>query len=222
LQKRVDGIIATGSIGDAQRLSSVSAAVIVIGRHDLPHPAVRVDNVAAAREAARHLIDRGHRRIGVVSFGPDATSGIDRLSGLRAELRQHGLRLDKGLIAAGNFSEESGYRAAMTLLSRNDPPTAVLAMNDRMAIGAMAAAADLGIRIPRDLAVVGFDDIPAASYMRPSLSSVAHPAHAMGVAAMIAMFDLLAGKPVPPTTWIPTALVVRESSGPARPKRRTQ
>jgi LacI family transcriptional regulator len=212
LQKRVDGIIITGEVGDAAKLASLGANVVVIGRHDLPYPAIRIDNVAAARQATKHLIENGHRRIGVIAFPAATTSGIDRLAGFRAELKKNRIAYDPDLTIAGDFGEESGYRAARAFLSLPSPPTAILAFNDRMAIGVIAAASDMSVSIPNQLAVVGFDDIPTASFVRPALTSVTLPAHALGIAAMEAMLELLNGQAPEPVTWIPTTLETRESS----------
>jgi DNA-binding LacI/PurR family transcriptional regulator len=220
LQKRADGIIFAGGGTDfspvSQPLLDFDVEVAVIGRHNLPFPSVQIYNVAAAREATTHLVELGHRRIAFISGPLNLTSVQDRLAGYRLGLEERGIGRDDRLVREGDFQSESGYAAALSLLQGEPRPTAIFAANDRMAIGVMAAAADLGLKVPDDISVVGFDDITMASYMRPTLTTVAIPGYEVGASAMRLMLRLFAGEECSRVTWLPTNLVVRDSSGPPR------
>ncbi len=218
LQKRADGIIIAGGGTDftqvSQALWDFETKVALIGRHNLPFPSVQIDNFQAAYEATSHLVELGHRRIAFISGPVNLTSAQDRLAGYRSLLVQQGIGQDDRLIREGNFGADCGYSTALSLLQGNPIPTAIFAANDRMAVGALAAANDLGLHVPNDLAVVGFDDTIVASQIRPSLTTVAVPAYEIGTSVMRLMLKLLADEEFPQTVWLPTKLVIRQSSGP--------
>src|SRR5512142_3185933 len=186
-EKQTDGYIFAGGgleEGGEPLLSEKDhGRVVLVGRHRWPFPSVQVDNVAAACEATSHLIRLGHRRIAFISGPRNLTSARDRLAGYRRALREADLEADEPLVVEGDFQSEGGYEGAASLLRRGDGPTAIFAANDRMAIAAMAAAFDLGLRVPYDLAVVGFDDTPSAQYVRPALTTVALPSYEIGSSA---------------------------------------
>lgn len=215
-EKQVDGVIfAGGGLEEGEEaLPGMEGRAVLIGRHSWPFPSVQVDNVGAAREATLHLIDLGHRRIGFIAGPSNLTSARDRLKGHLAAMETvDGDSFGGALVLDGNFRSEDGYRAATELLGRPAAPTAIFAANDRMAIAAMAAAFDLGLKVPDDLAVVGFDDTPTARYVRPALTTVALPSYEMGAEAARLLLKLLPGETVEGTTWLATKLVVRQSSG---------
>lgn len=218
LQKRADGIIIAGggtqSVQVSQVLSDFDVCVALVGRHNLPFPSVQVDNFEAARGATVHLLELGHRGISFLSGPPRLTSVQDRLAGYRAALKEHGIESDDKLYHEGDFGAESGYEGAKAILQGGDRPTAIFASNDRMAVGALAAAADLGLNVPEDVSVIGFDDTVLASQIRPALTTVAVPAYDMGATTMQLLLKLLAGEECPQTVWLPTRLVIRQSSGP--------
>jgi len=218
LQKRADGIIIAGGGTDLTQISQGTlrsdTKIALVGKHHLPFPSVQVDNFGAAREITSHLLHLGHRHIAFISGPPNLTSVQDRLAGYKASLEERGISEDNRLICEGDFGAESGYSATLSLLRGEPTPTAIFAANDRMAISAMAAAADVGLRVPNDLTVVGFDDIITASLVRPSLTTVALPAYEIGASAMRLMLRLLEGEECPKTVWLPTQLVIRQSSGP--------
>jgi LacI family transcriptional regulator len=218
LQKRADGIIIAGGGTDLAQVSEAALGfdtkIALVGRHNLPFPSVQVDNFSAAREATSHLLNLGHRHIAFISGPPSLTSVQDRLSGYKASLEERRISEDDSLICDGDFEAESGYSATLSLLQEEPRPTAIFAANDRMAISAMAAAADLGLHVPDDLTVIGFDDIVTASIVRPALTTVALPAYEMGASAMRLMLRLLEGEECPKIVWLTTELVVRQSSGP--------
>jgi DNA-binding LacI/PurR family transcriptional regulator len=218
LQKRVDGIIVAGGGTDfaqvSQTLTDYDTEVATIGRHSLPFPSVQVDNFRAAQEATSHLIELGHRDIALISGPQPLTSFQDRFSGHMSSLETWGIGRNDRLVREADLGAESGYSAALSLLQGKPTPTAIVSANDRMAIGAMAAAADLGLHVPDDVSIIGFDDIVTASLVRPKLTTVALPAYEMGAAAMRLLRCLLSGEECPRTVWLPTQLVVRQSSGP--------
>jgi LacI family transcriptional regulator len=224
LQKQVDGLILAGGGTDftraAERFARRGTRVVFIGRPGPRWPSVRVPNTEAAVRAVEHLADLGHRRIGFIGGGPGLTSAQDRLEGYRRAVRERGLDDDEALRAAGDFAEASGYRATTDLLALSPPPTAIFAANDRMAIGALAAAHDAGRRVPAELSLVGFDDIPMASYMRPALTTVALPHYEMGASAMRLLLDQVGAGPAdgdgdPPVVRLDAHLVTRDSTAAA-------
>nr|WP_277998746.1 substrate-binding domain-containing protein [Moorella sulfitireducens] len=217
-EKRVDGVIFTGggAVEDASRehfFEHEPLATVVIGRHKTGLPAVQVDNVQAAREAVEHLLHLGHRRIATVTGPAISTTARDRLEGYRRAMAAGGIEIEPGWIIEGDFEFNSGYQAVGRLpISGPRNITAIFAHNDLMAIGVIKALQEQGIRIPQDVAVVGFDNTPFASFITPALSTVAVPVYDLGVTAMKVLAELLAGRKVPPVTTLATHLEVRESS----------
>lgn len=219
-QKRVDGLIFAGGGTQPQaqlrELERVDTPVVVIGRHQLPFPSVRIDNRRAAHEAVAHLIGCGRRRIACLAGPAHLTSVRDRVRGYRDALQAAGLEPVPEWLRYGDFGPESGYREARALLqddTRSDArPDAIFALNDRMAIGVLAAVADLGLRAPEDVSVVGFDDVPMASYLRPSLTTVHVPAYEIGQAATRLLLASIGGEPHPRVVRLEARLIVRHSS----------
>lgn len=220
VKTRVDGIIIAGGSSEG----SISPAlfepyrpeVVVVGRHDLDYPSVQIDNVGAARTVTDHLLDLGHRSIAFVA-GPYASHTVqDRLAGYREALEQRGMRYDEGLVTEGDLQEATGYEAARAMLRRNPRPSALIAANDRMAFGAMAALLDAGLELPRDVSLAGFDDVSLTSFVRPALTTVSVPTYDIGRAAMHLLLDAFDGKRPDEPTMLPTTLMVRGSCGPPR------
>lgn len=176
-------------------------------------PKVRIDNAAAARAMTEHLLALGHRRIGVLT-GPAASPLTrDRLAGHRQALETAGVAHDPALTATGDFSSQSGFDAARTLAAAR--PTALFCFSDEMAIGAMRALRSLGLRVPQDVSVAGFDDIDLARFAEPPLTTIAQPMEELGRAAMAVLLDILnGGLPDLRTQVLPTQLVVRDSTAP--------
>jgi DNA-binding LacI/PurR family transcriptional regulator len=175
---------------------------------------VHADDYGGALLAMHHLLALGHRRIGLITSNPRPFALEERLRGVRDGLSAVGLTLDDALIAVGDFSTASGEAAAQRLLACPQPPTAIFALNDRMAFGVVRAAADRGLRVPDDLSVVGFDDISQAALLTPALTTVRQPGYALGVAAARLLFALLDGAHPAPPEPIPTELVLRGSTAP--------
>jgi LacI family transcriptional regulator len=219
IKSRVDGIVVAGGgwaeVPDRTAvLGTYRTGLVAVGRHDTAHPSVRIDNVAASREATEHLLGLGHRRIAFLGGPVSSTTVQDRARGYRAALKVASRRGFATIVRCGEFTEESGYTMTRELLSVSRPPTALLCANDRIALGAYAAAADTGRRVPDDVSVVGFDDTPIARYVRPTLTTVAIPTYEMGRVAMRLLLAQLQGTGQAELEILPTVLVVRDSTAP--------
>jgi DNA-binding LacI/PurR family transcriptional regulator len=215
--RRVDGLIVSGPRADDAELRGIvrdGFPVILQGSlPGLPVPSVDVDNRTGAASAVAHLVGLGHRRIGLVTNAPlDYTAADDRLAGYRDALRAGGITPADGLIAEGAFDAASGYAAMRHLLRRAPDLTAVFVASDIVAFGALRALREAGRRVPEDVSVVGFDDVPLARHFDPPLTTVRLPARGLGAAAGRALIDRLAGRPVTNRTLLATELVVREST----------
>ncbi len=174
---------------------------------------VRMDNVGGAREAVAYLRRLGHRRIAFVAGPEGGRSNRERLDGYRQGLVANGLGSATELIVQGAGLPEDGPRALATLLALADPPTAVLCYNDLAAIGLLAAAARTGRRVPGELSVVGFDNIPLSAYATPPLTTIEQPTAALGRTAVESCLRALAGGAVADVV-LQGRLIVRESAGP--------
>ncbi len=150
-----------------------------------------LDNASASHDLTRHLLDLGHRHIGFITGLRDLSTASDRLRGYRAALRAAGLPVDPSLIRPGAFKAEMAQRAAQELLKLPRRPTAIMAGNDLMALGVMQAAGDLGLRVPEDLAVVGFDDIEIAAHRQIQLTTMAQQKAEMGRMAVVWMLEII-------------------------------
>ena len=221
-EKSVDGVIFCGGIINGYEtlsiLKELKERVVVVGRHEVDFPAVMVDNMGGATQAVEHLIDLGHRLIGCIG-GPDGSpTAVDRLTGYRNALAQNGIALDERLVKRGTWSPESGYLLARELLAGPERPTAVFSANDQMAFGVIKAAREMGLNVPKDLAVVGFDNVPPGSYFDPPLTTVEIPMYDIGVATMRMLIDLLSGEPFEKLRLFKTKLLVRGSTTGTREK----
>ena len=215
-ERQVDGVIIGGGGVSGQRhfaeLMDRGIPTVSIGRYRAKLPAVRVDNVKGAWEAATHLIRLGHRRIAVLAGPATSTTTADRLAGYRNAFAEHGLRLPASWCVYGDLRPESGFSAAAGFMASHPRPTAILAINDQMAIGAMRALLNRGIRIPEEVSIVGFDNIALASFVTPALTTMALPLGRMGAAAAEALLRVLGGEAKIEEIWFTPELVVRESS----------
>jgi LacI family transcriptional regulator len=184
---------------------------------DFDVTSVGVTNQQGAFDGARHLIELGHRRIGFITGEMDVGCSRDRLIGYQEALRAAGIPLDPALIREGDFLQPRAYTCAQELLSLDEPPTAIFASNDVSAFGAMEAIRDRGLRIPDDVSIIGFDDIPQATQVHPALTTVRQPLAEMGRRAAQLLFTQI-NEPDAPITRLelPTELIIRESAGPIR------
>jgi LacI family transcriptional regulator len=173
-------------------------------------PSVGATNREGARQAMRCLIDLGHRRIGFITGNLDMDCAKERLAGYRESLAERGIPVDDDLIAEGNFHKPLAFQQTRALLALADPPTAIFAANDVSAFGVMDAVRDLGLRVPDDVSVIGFDDIPDARMSAPALTTVRQPMREMGARATRMLLDQIAGKhPDPRRIELSTELIVR-------------
>jgi LacI family transcriptional regulator len=195
--RHVDGIIVlTGRLSDqALKTCAKSIPVVVTGR-SLKAPglyALKFDNFAGARLATHNLIRLGHRHIGFITGEADHPDSMERLEGYRAALEAHGIAYDPALVVAGEYHEVSGMLAVDRLLQSGKIITAIFAANDQMAFGAALGLRRRSLRVPDDVSLVGFDDVPAAQFASPPLSTVHQPAYELGRLAGVSMLQLLAG-----------------------------
>jgi LacI family transcriptional regulator len=193
--QRVSAIVLAGSgYHDAAATRDLNASlrryqdgggrVAVIGRHELIGDAIQPANVDGARDLGGYLVDLGHRTIGVIAGPRGLTTTTDRLTGLRAALKAAKLTLPSQRVVYGDFTRDGGAQAAAELLDAYRAMTAIVAMNDSMAIGALATARARGLAVPGDLSVVGFDDMPIAQDVTPALTTVRLPLVEMGARAL--------------------------------------
>lgn len=171
---------------------------------------VDVDNVAGGRDATQYLIDKGHRRIATITGPHDMPAGIDRLRGYRQAMSGAGLA--EFAVEDGNFTGSGGADAMQRILARGELPDAVFIASDLMASGALTALATAGIRVPQDIAVIGFDDSPVATSTTPQLTTMRQPSLQQGEVMAAVLLELLSGRDPRRVTILDTELVVRESS----------
>ncbi|RYV52137.1 LacI family DNA-binding transcriptional regulator [Pengzhenrongella frigida] len=212
----IDGaLIVTPSVVDADP----GVPLVSIDPHAGPAglPMVDADSLAGAVLATRHLIDLGHRRIGFMAGRPDLESSRLREAGFRQALAEAGLEADPDLIRVADYRRDAARAAATALLTHPDRPTAIFAANDLSAMGTMDVARELGLDLPGDLSIVGFDDIPESIRTTPPLTTVHQPIQEMGAAGITMLIALLEGRPVEQThVRLPTSLVVRGSTAAPR------
>jgi DNA-binding LacI/PurR family transcriptional regulator len=176
---------------------------------------VEINGRDAANRATKHLIDLGHTRIAHISFVPEKHDVVQpRREGYKAALEAAGLAFDPKLVRFGNYSAQSGFDAMKSILQQKPHPSALFAGNDTIALGAMAAIREHGLRIPEDIAVVGFDDIPTAPFMLPALTTIQAPAILQGKTAIDMLLQRMQGKiPAQQRVELESPLVVRDSCG---------
>jgi DNA-binding LacI/PurR family transcriptional regulator len=217
---RADGLVVSGPrVDDPDLRDIVRDGFPVVLQGSLPGldvASVDVDNIAGAKHAVEHLISLGHRRIGCVTNAPLAyTAASERLEGYRAALREAEIEPHPDWVVEAAFDAESGHRAMAALLARAELD-AVFVASDVVAFGALGALRATHRRVPHDISVVGFDDIPLAAFLDPPLTTVRLPAYELGRAVGTALLDRIATPAAPRRTLLPTELVVRESTGPPR------
>ena len=216
---RVEALILTGADRSArtyQQMRRNQVPFVITwkstGREDLP--SISFDNGLAARQALRFLLERGHRRIGLICGRTEVNDRArERRAAYERMLEEHGLRLVPGLIEECDFEFEAGRRAMQTMLCGSPRPTAVFCANDIQAIGAISECREAGIRIPGDMSVIGFDDLPIARFVEPQLTTVRVPAGEMGRLAAESVLQHLIEQKRLESILLPTDLVVRASAG---------
>ncbi len=222
ITKQIDGMLLLGSDlpFDASKEEQRNLPPMVMANEFAPElelPTVHIDNLTAAFEAVHYLLNLGHQRIACIEGPKHMPLCQYRSQGYVQALRRNGISVENALTAQGDFTYESGARAVSELMALPSPPTAIFCHNDIMAIGAMFQAKKMGLRIPQDLSVVGFDDIKASQFTDPPLTTVAQPRFQLGRQAMLLLLEQLQGNPVQNgSLLLDSELVVRQST--AAPK----
>ena len=202
--------------GELQRLAAARIPLVVIDPPGEPGPGIRsvgTTNWQGCLTATRHLIELGHRRIAIIGGPEELWSSRARLAGYRAALEAAGLTAAGELIRRDLFCAEGGRRQARELLALPQPPTAIVAGNDPQAFGVLQALGERGLRAPGDLSVVGFDDVPVASWATPALTTIRQPLAAMAATAFRMLYTR-PGAGEPHHIELATTLVIRDSTGP--------
>jgi LacI family transcriptional regulator len=226
IERSVDAIAVMTSEVDEESLRQAiksGVPIVLMNQRKLSgkYPNVLVEYEAGFHEALDHLLALGHREIGFIAGPQWLNSAQGRKEAFAAALRAHGLHVKNEWIATGDMRVEGGCAAMEKLLSLKQRPTAILASNDLMAVGALQAAHAAKIHVPRELSVIGFDDLPIASMVHPALSTIRHPRREVAARAFECLQQIVQGKEI--TSWPPLQphLLVRDSTAPpTRLKRR--
>jgi LacI family transcriptional regulator len=218
--RRIDGMIIilqlSTSLEAAQQLASSQFPLVLVDmQYDIQANYIAIDNRQGAYCATKHLIELGHRRIGLIS-GPLAQPVAHlRIAGYQDALRAHGLPYNPELVVTGNFEHTGGEVGAVHFLALDDPPTAIFACNDQMAFGTIRTLRRRGVRVPEDMSVIGFDDIAEASISYPPLTTVRQPLYDMGRLAAEYICRVIDGVETERLqTTLMTELIVRQSTAP--------
>jgi len=216
--RRVDGVLVVRTRCHDERVKFLldsQMPLVTYGRvlDDWDYPYVDVDHVAGMCAVIQHFHDLGHRRIACVTGSSDFTFVHYQLQGFRQAMAVYALPVDENLIVEAELTQKGGYGAAQTLLSQSDPPTAIVASSDLMALGVMSAAQDQGLDVGRDIAVAGFDDIPLADTSHPTLTTVRQPAYRLGQLLGQMLVAVACGKPLARRhVLVEPSLVIRQST----------
>lgn len=227
IEHQVDGAILTSSLLDTEgllaRVASDGIPLVMVNRtvEGLRVDSVRMDNAGAGRMVAKHLVELGHRDIAFVGGLAETSTNTERLSGFRSELAALGVELPDEYVTHHAYTRTSGYELTQALLALPRRPTALFCADDLIALGAMDAVLDAGLRIPQDVAVIGVDDVQAASLRQVALTTVRQPAAEMGRRAVQLLLERIHGAPdaEPVDIVLRPRLIVRQTSGPAAPRR---
>ncbi len=220
MRGRVDGLIIMSPQIDAHTLHvniprSLPVVLLNCMVEGSSFDSINIDNFGGAYAMVRHLLDHGHRRIAIIKGTESNYDADQRLYGYRKAMIESGIAGDDLIEVTGDFTEEEGHAAAQRIIAMTVRPTAIFASNDSMAIGAMSALREAGIKVPGDIAVAGFDDIPISKYIRPPLTSVHVSIAELGEHAMQRLLMAIETKNnyVKQHTAIPATIVIRESCG---------
>lgn len=219
LDGRIDGVIFIAPMLNAGPIHSVNERGLpfasICSSPDAPGIHMNADNAQGIRLAVSHLVELGHTRIAHIAGSPHSPDGQIRLESFKRSMEGFGLSVPDGYIEQNSFTRQFGYEAARRILRLRRRPTAIVAANDELAAGVCVAAREMGIDVPKDLSVVGFDDTELASLCYPPLSTIRQPIGDMAAAAIRAVVRLAAGHKDVASDCFPTKLVVRESTAPA-------
>ena len=223
-----DGLIfAGGGLTDSSYLHDLAnllasfknqrVPVVALGHHLIDAPQVTIDNRLAAQEMTEYLIGLGHRRIAFIAGPSVLSTSVIREDGYREALRQHDIPFDPSLVVESNFTYEDGLRLADHFLTFDPLPTAIFGSNDVTTIGCLVGLSQRGIKVPEQISLAGFDDIAAAQYVNPPLTTIRVPMREMGVIGVQQLLAALKSKHQPASPyWLPHELVVRGSTAAPR------
>lgn len=217
-KKQVDGIVFVAAGEQADSLDFLLGRNLPVVMIDRNIPNVEVDAVLTDHQlggwlATHHLIELGHKRIACIAGPSSITPGAERLIGYRKALEEAGIPFDESLIIRGDYHAQSGMDITQSILQMNPRPTAIFALNDLMALGALRAAAEAGYVIPRDLAVVGYDDLEISRFTNPPLTTIAQPKKEIGVQAVHLLVDRMTRKSNTPNRLVlEPELIIRRST----------
>lgn len=218
-EKYVDGIILSSSKlnkDDENNYSKDIPMVFIDRRPDVNITnGVFINNFSGAYTAVKHLIDLGHRNIGCLIGPKNINTSIERLDGYKKALEESGIPINEDFIRFEEYSIEGGYSAAREIL-KDKKITAIFANNDLMAIGVYRAAKEMGYKIPRDISVVGFDDIDTAKVVEPPLTTVKQPTKVLGESSVEMLMEAINGKVEEKIIYLDTELIIRESTSKAQ------
>ncbi|MGE6203893.1 LacI family DNA-binding transcriptional regulator [Guptibacillus hwajinpoensis] len=217
-QKQVDGVILLTTRLDNNVITDIADHYPVVLTSDfiagLNVPTVAIDNISSARNAVEHLLQLGHKRVGMITGPLDIPLSRDRLKGYRQALLENDIGVDGVLIQEGDHKYDSGYNQMNKFLALDNPPTAIFAANDSMAMGAVKAVKAHGLRVPEDIGVVGFDNIQFSNIFEPSLTTVAQPFMEMGQRSMELLLKQINGETFTKNQHVlDTRLIIRDSCG---------
>ncbi len=227
-EKRVDGIILATTAGNLAAIRDIRwrRIPLVLFDRELPRTAidtVKVDGVLGGQLATQHLLQLGHRRIGIIHGPVVRSTGVERLRGYLLALRAAGLRPEPALVREGNFKQDSGRELTRRLLELSPPPTALFCTNNLMTVGAIQTLQERGVRIPADLSLVGYDDMEWWTLTNPPLTTVGQPAYDLGREAMRLLLAQIetGSRRRPQRVTLKPELLTRESCGPPPPATRS-
>lgn len=222
IARQVDGVIFSPTrvkpednqvnLDNIDKLKKHGIAVVAFGSQFKGVSQIYINTYQGALDATRYLISLGHKRIGFID-GLKAGTRKSRRRGYIKALEEFQIEFDPSLVAEGNLEIEDGYSCTLKLLGLKQPPTAILAVNNLMAVGALKAAKDLGLDVPEDLSVIGFDDSMLSKVVDPSLTVIKQPLKEIGEAAVKLLMDQLEGNKIHDTIQLQTRMITRESCG---------
>jgi len=208
----ISHVVAEEVIGSLENLNK---PMVLMGRDNKNDQlaSVDMDNITGAHRAVDHLIQLGHRRIGLISARKDAQESVDRVEGYLKALEENDIMVDKSLMFSGEFSHRSGHQGMQHLLEQR--PTGVFCTSDGQAVGALLAIREAGLRVPEDISVVGYDDLPVAGYTTPPLTTIRQPIYDLGHQVCSRLIDMVEDTSVTPSRQlIQPTLIVRKTTGP--------
>jgi DNA-binding LacI/PurR family transcriptional regulator len=219
IERSVDAIAVMTSEMEEESLHQAAKAgvpVVLMNQHRLvgKYPNVLVEYATGFREALDHLLALGHRDIGFIAGPQSLNSARGRMDAFKAAMKTHGLHLRNEWVATGDLRVDGGRAAMDRLLALRPHPAAILASNDLMAVGALLAAHEAKVTVPKELSLIGFDDVPIASMVHPALTTIRHPRREVATRAFAALQQVLRGEKVTTDAILHPHLVVRQSTGP--------